>query len=264
MLEAMQHSDNAFVTLTYDPEHLPTTKDQLATLVPKDLQDWLKRFRKSIEPERIRYFAVGEYGDETERPHYHLALFGYPTCRFLNSRYSNRVTSCCPQCDNVRDTWGKGAVLLGTLEEHSAQYIAGYVTKKMTSRDDFRLNGRFPEFARMSLRPGIGADAMHEVASALMQFDLEATQADVPSALRHGKRLLPLGRYLQQRLRLYCGKDIKTPPAVLERMAEELRPLREAAFNASESLSSAIARAADGRVAQMEARQKIFKKRSKI
>lgn len=264
MLEAMQHSDNAFVTLTYDPEKLPVTKDQLPTLVPKDLQDWLKRFRKAIEPQRIRYFAVGEYGDETHRPHYHLAVFGYPTCRFGNSIYSKRRLNCCPQCDAIRDTWGKGQVMLGTLEDNSAQYIAGYVTKKMTSKDDFRLNGRFPEFARMSLRPGIGADAMHEIASALMQFNLEETQADVPSALRHGKRLLPLGRYLKQRLRLYCGKDIKTPEAVIAQMAEDLRPLREAAFDASQPLSEAIARAADGKVARMESKLKLYKKRSSI
>ena len=153
MLVAMQHSDSAFVTLTYSEDNVPKTADGQLNLVPKDLQDWLKRFRKAIEPMRVRFYAVGEYGDETLRPHFHVALFGYPTCRFGNSIYSDRRLNCCPQCDTVRDTWRHGSVLLGTLEDNSAQYIAGYVTKKLTSKDDYRLKGRYPEFARMSLHP---------------------------------------------------------------------------------------------------------------
>ena len=258
MLEALQYSDNAFITLTYDDDRLPVTAEGLPTLVPKHVQDWLKRFRKRIEPVRIRYFACGEYGDTTERPHYHVAVFGYPTCS--RGRTDHRKISCCPRCDLVKDTWGFGGVDLGTLEVNSAQYIAGYVTKKLTAKDDYRLNGRYPEFARMSLRPGIGADAMHEIASAVMEFDLAASEGDVPSALRHGSRILPLGRYLRRKLREYCGRDPGTPDHVLEKMAEEMGPLREAAFENSESFSSVIVKAADGKVAQMEARQRIFKK----
>ena len=67
MLEAMCHGDNAFVTLTYED-------DNVRSLVPKDPQDWLKRIRKAVEPLRLRYYLVGEYGDISERPHYHVAL----------------------------------------------------------------------------------------------------------------------------------------------------------------------------------------------
>lgn len=259
MLEALQYKDNAFVTLTYDDEKIPVTPDGLPTLNPKHLQDWLKRIRKVWEPNKLRFFAVGEYGDTTERPHYHLAMFNYPSCSYGMSRYAKRL-NCCPQCDAVRDTWGLGHVFLGTLEDHSASYIAGYVTKKLTAKDDYRLNGRHPEFARMSLRPGIGAGAMHEVASSLMEFDLEHREDDVPSSLRHGSRILPLGRYLKQRLRAYVGKDTKTPEKVLEEYKETLRPLREDAFNSSESFAKKIVEAADGKVARMEAKQRLKRK----
>lgn len=65
MLEAAQYEDNCFITLTYDDEHLPLGM----SLVPKDLQDFLKRFRSRIAPIKVRYYGVGEYGDQTQRPH---------------------------------------------------------------------------------------------------------------------------------------------------------------------------------------------------
>lgn len=260
MLESLLHSHSSFVTLTYSDDVVPVVGDnKYPTLRPKDLQDWLKRFRKAIEPGKVRYYGVGEYGDRTHRPHYHLALFGFQTCLHGRSRYRYRK-SCCVQCDTVRETWGLGQVDLGDLTVDSAQYIAGYVTKKMTAKDDSRLNGRAPEFARMSLRPGIGADFMHEVASSVLEFNLDQSQGDVPSSLRHGSRNMPLGRYLRRRLRKLVGRDESAPQSTLDEVAEELRPLREAAFNASASFKESVVEASAGKVAQIEAKYRLFKK----
>lgn len=277
MLESMLHPHNAFVTLTHADETIRTVRSSssvpLATLYPKDAQDWLKRLRDSIKPSRVRYYLVGEYGDETQRPHYHVALFNYPTCRFGSSQYrydrDGRLTkSCCSHCELIRTTWGKGRVFVGSLETHSAQYIAGYVTKKMTKADDPRLLGRHPEFCRMSLRPGIGADMMHEVASTLMQFNLEDRQADVPVSLAHGTRKLPLGRYLRRKLRSYVGKAEEAPEVVIAALAEEVRPLYEAAKDAANGngdlsrlyFKNALIDADNQAVLNMETRQRIFKK----
>lgn len=262
LLEAAQYEDNCFVTLTYDDDHLPKE----GSLVPKHSQDWLKRFRFSVAPLRIRYFLVGEYGDTSFRPHYHCALFNFPPCRYLRSRYSRSIRHCCASCDIVRDTWGKGQVSLGTLEAHSAQYVAGYVTKKMTSKNDPRLEGRHPEFSRQSNRPGIGADAMHDVASVLMQFNLDTSEPDVPSALRHGSRILPLGSYLTRRLRKLVGKDEKAPQSKIDALNTELLPLRYAAKSSAShpSLKSQIQKANKGRSASLEARAKINRKRGNL
>lgn len=134
----------------------------------------------------------------------------------------------------------------------------------MTSSDDPRLNGRHPEFCRMSLRPGIGADFMHEVASSVLEFDLDKLQGDVPSSLRHGSRIMPLGRYLRRRLRKLVGKDESAPQSTLDEVAEELRPLRETAFNASASFKDTVVEASKGKVAQIEARHRLFKKGSNL
>lgn len=260
-------SDNAFVTLTYAEDRLPAG----GSLMPKHLQNWLKRLRAQVAPLRIRFYGCGEYGDQTERPHYHVALFGYPTCVHGRSRYAGPRgirSSCCRQCDLVRDTWGFGRVDLGTLTTESAQYVAGYVTKKMTRRDDPRLKGRHPEFARMSNRPGIGADAMWEVASQLMKFNLDCTQADVPSALRHGSRLLPLGRYLRRKLRRYIGKEETCPAEELQKLASEMLGLYASAA-ADGTLSTflpkdAVMAVSDGAVAKLKARERIWKQRKEL
>lgn len=262
LLEAQQWSDNAFVTLTYKDGELSYVGD-LPTLVPRDLQLFLKRLRKAY-PARIRFFGVGEYGDETWRPHYHVALFNFRSChRGVTGFGAARPEweRCCESCRLVGEVWGKGKVLLGALEDASAQYVAGYVTKKLTHRQDFRLLGRDPEFARMSNRPGIGLSAMWEVADTFMKFNLDASQADVPVSLRHGRRNLPLGRYLRRKLREMIGKDPNTPEVVLQGIKEELRPVREAAFDASRSFKTAVQEAQKGEVARVHALSKIRKSR---
>lgn len=232
VLESFCHASSVFVTLTYNDQHLPSD----GCLVPDHLQLWLKRIRRELAPHRVRFFACGEYGGETWRPHYHLALFGMPGCANGSTNYNIRgEVECCQSCSCVSETWGLGRVQLAPLTGQSASYIAGYVTKKLG--ESSRPSGLVPEFQRMSLRPGLGADAMDAVSSALIQFSLEKTEIDVPSHLRHGKFLMPLGRYLKQKLRLKVGLDEKTPEAVLKAVEAELLPLRLAARSSSENPS---------------------------
>lgn len=261
MLEAALYEDNSFVTLTYSDDNLPVG----GTLVPEHYQQWLKRLRLKVAPSRFRFFLVGEYGDETQRPHYHAALFGFPTCVSGDTRISC-IKRPCHWCQLVRDTWGHGNIMLGRLEDDSAGYMAGYVTKKMTHKDDTRLNGRFPEFGRMSLKPGIGYDALWDIANTLFMYELDSTLDDVPFVLMHGQKTLPLGRYLRQRLRTLIGKEKNAPQAAMDKLSQELLPLRLAARASSEnpSLKAAVVASTAGRVASMEARQKIYRKRKSL
>lgn len=261
MLEAAQHEHNAFVTLTYDDEHLPVS----GSLVPKDYVDWLKRLRARVAPSTFRYFLVGEYGDVTERPHYHAALFGFRSCEFGESRYSRVRTKCCYWCELVRESWGKGNVFLGTLEDDSAGYMAGYVTKKMTSKDDPRLHGRHPEFGRMSLKPGIGYNALWDIADALLKYELDLVMEDVPNQLQHGMKKLPLGRYLRRKLRTMVGSEENAPQAVIDAMGKEMLPLRLAARSSSDgSLKKAIVDAGSQQYLNMSGKAKLWKGRRSL
>ncbi|AZL82985.1 replication initiator protein [Apis mellifera associated microvirus 53] len=213
ILEAFKHEKSCFITLTYSDEFIPPG----ASLDPEHFRNFLKRLRDRIKPYRFRYFGVGEYGDETGRPHYHAALFG------LGVDDTELISSC----------WAMGNVYNGTLTVESAQYIAGYVTKKMTKSDDPRLGGRYPEFSRMSLKPGIGAGAIEEL-TAFFKSDqgkrlLDET-GDVPLALMHGGRSLPLGRYLRRKLReaLSLPEVTASENPNLQRSIQEMSTLFEA------------------------------------
>jgi len=160
----------------------------------------------------------------------------------------------------VGSAWGYGNVDLGQVTKDSCGYVAGYVTKKMNRFDDPRLNGRNPEFARMSNRPGIGAGFSWEFASSAMEHQLDNAMVDVPISLRVASQQKPLGRYLRRKFREALGRDCSTPQAVIDAMAAELLPLRESAFNSSSSFKEAVVKASDGRFANFEARQQLFRK----
>ena len=262
----MLYEDKTFLTLTYDDENMPHTYDGKQNLDKRDVQAFLKRLRKGY-PTKLRYFMVGEYGEKTQRPHYHLALFGYPNCVYGNSQYSKTKNTCCQNCEFIKEKWGKGNVFLGTLERSSAQYIAGYVTKKMTDPNDPRLEGRNPEFATMSLKPGIGADAMKMVAASIQAYGVEdKLDTDVPSELRVGGKKLPVGKYLKSKLRKELDRDEGIPQAEYDKVYQPVREVLETAKNDEEELSplAHIEKEMVQKIRNAEAREKIYRKRTTL
>lgn len=248
LLEQRCHEFSCFATLTYSDDNLP----EGGSLRPKDMQLWLKRLRSLLGAARpIRFYAVGEYGENTWRPHYHAALFGLSDLEG-------------PLLDR---SWQLGSVHVGQLTRESAQYIAGYVTKKMVDPEDPRLGGRHPEFARMSRRPGIGAGAVPVVAEALNDTHGArsiAVVGDVPQALNHGRVSLPLGRYLRRKLREEMGfAEIGGQEVTKVRQAAELRALCEVEGGVSAHLAKRAAKE-DQLIRQIEGKAKIYSKKGSI
>lgn len=264
-LEAIAHPHNSFVTLTY--KDAPTTADGLPTLIPNDLKNWLKRYRKAIQPSKMRFYAAGEYGDKNERPHYHAILFGRPGCAYGCSRYSDgRTIDCCYHCDLVRDTWGLGIIETKPMTSEHAAYVCGYVMKKMTSVHDVRLKGRFPEFSRMSNQNGgIGIPAVNSLALVAKNRLDAGTAQDVPTAVRIKGKISPLGRYIRQQIRKKLGGDGKAPPEVIAQMEAEMLPLLFAAKIDPEdiTLKKQIVSRARGSIDSLKARQEIFNTRKR-
>lgn len=152
--EASLHENNCFITLTYNNEHLPENR----TLVKSDLQKFFKRLRHYIKPHKIRYYASGEYGeDEGERPHYHAIIFNYwpEDCEtYEETPYGTLYFST-----KLAQIWGKGYCTIGACTYETAAYTASYVIKKITGKKSVEhYQGREPEFAHMSRRPGIASD----------------------------------------------------------------------------------------------------------
>lgn len=237
-LEAQLWPQNAFITLTYDDENVPTVKEKrngqlldtgFQTLVPKDLQDWLKRLRERISPSKIRFYGVGEYGPKTMRPHYHVILFNFESCR--NGQTRKGVSVCCDRCDLVRETWNKGNVYLGEANEQTTAYVSAYVLKKLTSVTDARLEhyGMHPEFSRMSNRPGIGAGAAPYLAKALSERSADKNLKDVPTHIQQNMSKKPLGKYIRKKMRKELGRSEETPEVVKYEVEAEMQILRDAA-----------------------------------
>lgn len=162
--EASLHADNSFITLTYDDEHLPTNYSV-------DIREWqkfMKRLRKSLGSRKIRFFASGEYGESTLRPHYHALIFNYsfPDKKLHAVRRERRYY----KSDLLNKLWPSGQLNeVADLTYQSAAYVARYVMKKVVgdAADDhyYRLSpidGKTyrvqPEFCVMSRRPGIGTE----------------------------------------------------------------------------------------------------------
>lgn len=248
LLESQCHEFNSFWTLTYDDQHVPVD----GSLNPRHTELWLKRLRKALGPTRpVRYYLVGEYGDETFRPHYHPALFGVSHL----------------ESELVLETWSMGHVMGGTLTLESAQYIAGYVTKKMTKVGDPRLGGRHPEFARMSRKPGLGSLVVPELAELLSDHAgalAIARDGDVPMSLNHGRKSLPLGRYLRRKLREELGFETSggqpRPEAV---RLQEMSDLLEASGSRSRYLTEQPF-IDHQKILQVEGKSKIWKKKGSI
>lgn len=158
--EAAMHERSSFVTLTYSDEHLPEDYG----LNPRHVQLFLKRLRKQLHPHTIRFFAAGEYGSKTFRPHYHLLIFGedFAADRIPHAQrngYLSYRSALLEKC------WPLGLSEIGTLTPQSAGYVCGYVLKKRRDPVHYRrvhphtgeVCDVHPEFIRCSNRPGIGA-----------------------------------------------------------------------------------------------------------
>lgn len=105
----------------------------------------------------------------------------------------------------------------------------------------------------MSLRPGIGAHLMDDVASTLLQYDL--VDVDVPSGLRHGSTIWPLGRYLRRRLRQRVGLQPETPHAAKIQAGWEMFPVLLAAWSHPTKNVAAITKEIyEGETARLEGR----------
>lgn len=196
MLEAKSHAHSLFVTLTYSKETLPPD----GSVKKSHLQSFMKRLRRSIDGIKIRYFAVGEYGERGDRPHYHLCLFG------LSESYTG----------NIVKSWSKnsvpiGFVHVGEVTAHSARYIAGYTIKKLTKVGDERLRGRSPEFMLSSRKEGgIGLKEVLRIAEALKKNEYWDDDT-VINSFKIGGRVFPLGGYLTTKLldALGVSKEIR-------------------------------------------------------
>lgn len=170
--------DAVFLTLTYDEKHVVRRGNGTALLVPADLQKFFKRLRinryrrgKSTD---LSYYACGEYGDRTQRSHYHAIVYG------LGYNVSDRA--------DVEYAWGQGNIDYGLVTPASIRYVAGYIDKKIMGAKA-AYEGRVDEFQLCS--HGLGEAWIRQNAVKVM-YD---------GALKFQGTLSPIGAYYSSKLK---------------------------------------------------------------
>lgn len=125
-MEATQYQPGeiSFVTLTFSESNVwsinQETGELVKTLWVKDVQNYMKRVRTNLKRTfgftgKVRYYACGEYGPKTHRPHYHLLVFGIPTI-FQSV---------------LDDSWSYGFTCIKPFFPETCIYVAGYIQKKL-------------------------------------------------------------------------------------------------------------------------------------
>jgi len=143
MLQEEKRSKCAhFITLTYDPQFLPISPNGHMTLDKTAFPLYMKRLRKLCTGERLKYYAVGEYGTDRSRPHYHAIVFNVQNEELFFDAW--KVNG-----QNI------GIVHVGQVSADSIAYTVGYINKgqMLTPRRD---DDRIPEFSLMSKGLGEG------------------------------------------------------------------------------------------------------------
>lgn len=188
--------DNSFVTLTYGRDQLPPN----SSLEHADVQKFLKRlrFRRSVEKgesQTIRYYMCGEYGPLNGRPHYHMCLFneGFRNDRVpLGTSKSGAHFYGSAELDEL---WTHGRASVQDLTPQTASYCARYIMKKALGKtaenaydvldpETGEIIKRKPEYAAMSLKPGIGAAWFEKFGKDVFPHDFvvqEGAKLKVPS-----------------------------------------------------------------------------------
>lgn len=161
--EAQMHTNNSFITLTFNDESLFKRENPFSLNV-RDYQLFMKRLRKKHD-KKIRFFHCGEYGEKNKRPHYHAILFGhdFPDKKLWQKRDDIRLY----RSEELEELWPYGHSTIGDVTFNSAAYVARYVMKKVKgdgAEDHYKTvhpgTGEIlplqPEYCTMSRKSGIG------------------------------------------------------------------------------------------------------------
>lgn len=203
-----------FITLTYDDDHLPYEVVNPDTgeitiehgpnpspiLDKKEYQRFINRLRTALSrqerPSNLRYTGCGEYGEKNGRPHYHFVCWGLPDDprEIIYRSWSDDDGDL--KCSPARIDIQRARDLT-----HVAQYVVGYIQKKMTDWNGVRTDGRPPEFGTTSKSFGLQfaklyADAMRTPSAQAFI----SREGDIPREIKFEGKKWPLDRYLRDKI----------------------------------------------------------------
>lgn len=195
VMEQSQSLCADFWTLTY--------RDAPEEFDYKDFSLFLKRLRKwnrsagNLMP--IRYFACGEYGSKSGRPHYHALIFN----------------ALSPDTDRLRTRlWPHGFVYIGTVTHSSIRYTARYCLK-------FGEKGDLG-FAHWSTKPVLGHVGMALLGQYMRLHQPQALEAKPPTMVEIEGKRYQLNDAMRKAFAEGAGLEV-SPRAALRHMDYLLR-----------------------------------------
>lgn len=144
-VEACTSRSAYFVTLTYDDENLPFAEYDLNCFDKDEVRKFIRSMRDFLRPKsiNIRFFVTCEYGDLSNRSHYHVLLY------FSDFLSLQQVYTLCA------DHWNFGNVYVSSVGKGCAKYCAKYCLKDDGTELLPKGDPNKP-FRLFSLKPGIG------------------------------------------------------------------------------------------------------------
>lgn len=208
--ESLVASSSDFITLTYDTKFVPIC-DQSRQLVLRksDLQLFFKRLRKSQcgnGPSPIKYYAVGEYGGISQRPHYHVILFNAER-ELIEAAWRD-----------PKSHESLGFIYYGSVSGASVGYCLKYMSKPKKWTKPL---GIPPEFAVMS--KGLGVGYIEKYAEWHVQDLLNRMYCTLPGGIK-----LSMPRYYKdkiywelERAAISAVYSVQAVDAMLEKLTKQ-------------------------------------------
>lgn len=168
-----------FLTLTYDEKHVRRTATGRLSLRFRDVQLYLKRIRKAKH--YCKYICVGEYGGQTERPHYHMLLWTSAPVAFLEENWKSS-----------KDGTRMGTIHFGKITMKSAMYTLKYIIQPKVLQEP----GELREKTRAQFSKGLGLSYLTTA-----MYNYHTSDYDEPEMFaRVDDRKVSLPRYYKDKI----------------------------------------------------------------
>jgi len=201
--------DYLFITLTYDTRNVPISDNGFMTLSKADFQNFMKRLRVNTRLPNIKYYACGEYGSKTERPHFHAILFGVR------------------DAESIKNAWSLDGQLIGNIHvgkvtQDSMAYVMKYIDKSTGNGPKHYRDDRVREFSLMS--KGLGKNYLSDDMKKYHQEDLRRMYV-----VRPGGSKLSMPRYY--RSKIYTDEQLRKQLEIIEEVIVKQEELDKREFN---------------------------------
>jgi len=198
----------AFVTLTYNDEHLPEDR----SVFKEEIQLYLKRLRERLKGRDIKYYAIGDYGELEKRAHYHLIIMNVDGAdRADNLGRLKRKEAIIRTNDDwyhMHMAWGKGYTDIQRPRSTGGVggYVANYLSKQSKAIEAAEKMGLAPPFRMMSKQLGLRsvvllATKFREDSNVKWPINYIEKVGTDGKIYKHS-----LGRYLRKKLHEVAGK----------------------------------------------------------